>query len=189
MIAALRHAKGTGLANALTSSKDAEVAATAVYAGTLSERELAKLLDGPAWEQAMIQLRDVQDGAATARIVQWIDHPEFQQRRAAMVCLRLRKDPAVGDALRARLLVEPDPQLRAEIVEGLGAMGDYDTALAAAKGGDALMKFRAAYVLGGSGDTRAKAALEKLLADKRTPSGGAWSIAEQAQRALERLES
>jgi len=159
------------------------------HASTLSEGELATLLDGPAWETAMTQLRERRDGTATARIAQWIDHPAFEQRRAALVCLRLRRDASVGAAMRARLLIEPEPRLRAEIIEGLGAMGDIEPALAAAQGGDALMKFRAAYVLGGSGDARARPVLEKLLDDQRTPSGSAWSIAEQARRALERLRA
>ncbi|MBA3458698.1 MAG: HEAT repeat domain-containing protein [Deltaproteobacteria bacterium] len=186
-LAALREVKDSPLANKLATYKDSAVAATAIYAGTLSETELAALLDGPAWESAIMMLRTRQDGSATPRLIELIEHADWNLRRAALVCLRLRKDTEAREALLARLPIEPDAELRAVIAEALGVVGDFESLLRLVRDGEALIRFRVAYALGERGDPRALPVLTEMTTDTCRPPGTAWSIGEQARKALEKL--
>jgi len=188
-LASLRELESSPLANKLATSNDLDVAATAIHAGTLSETELAALLVGPAWEQAAIALRKRQDGTATPRLIEMIAHDDWKHRRAALVCLRLRKDTDARHALLARLPVEPEAELRAVIAEGLCVLGDFEPLISIMREGDAQIRFRVAYGLGERGDPRAIPVLTELIADNRQPPGTAWSIAEQARKALAKLKT
>jgi HEAT repeat protein len=187
-LAALREVKHSPLANELATNKDPDIAAKAIHAGTLSEAELTALLDGPAWKSAMTSLRTRQDGSATPRLIELIAHDDWDRRRAALVCLRSRKDTDAREALLARLPIEPDAGLRAVIAEGLGVVGDFETVLGLARHREALIRFRVAYGLGERGDPRAIPVLTEMTADDCQPPGTAWSIGEQARKALAKLK-
>jgi hypothetical protein len=185
--AALDHVERSPLANELATAKDPDVARRAIHAGTLDERQLVALLDGPAWEEALTSLRQRQDGHATPRLIEMIDDPDRRRRLAAIVCLRSRRDAVARDALHARLAREPEADLRAQLVEALGAAGDLDAVIEVARHGEPQLRFRAAYVLALYGDARAIPVLTDLTSNTERPPAAAFTIGEQARRALARL--
>ncbi len=192
VLSALRALPGTehrGLAAAHVASPDVEIARRAIHVGALPERELVAQLDGPAWESATTALRTRGDGAATERLVGMLEDEGFERRRAAIVCLRMRKEASAAPALRARFGREPDLELRMQIVEALGAAGDLEALLAFARHDEPRIRFRTAYALGEHLDPRAIAALEELGRDQTRPSATAFTIGEQAQRALAKLRA
>lgn len=185
-LAATRHA---GLAAAFATSADLPMARLALSSPDVAEETLGALLDGPLWEEAMMQLRNRRGPSVVPKLIGMVEDAVFERRRAALVCLRLRKEASARDALLARFDREPELALRQEIVEGLGTIGDVDSALRFAAHEEPGVRFRAAYVLGRLGDVRAVPLLEAMTEDATKPPGAAWSLGEQARRALATLRA
>lgn len=190
VLEALRSLPGTphrALAAPLIRSEDAEVARSATHFGEIPERDLARQLDGPAWESATTALRTRGDGSATPRLIAMIDDEDFQRRRAAVVCLRMRKEASAAAALSARFGRETDAEMRLHLVEAIGAAGDLEALLGFARHEEPRVRFRAAYALREHRDPRSIAMLQMLASDEAQPAGAAWTIAVQARRSLAAL--
>lgn len=190
VLEALRSLPGTphrALAAPLLRSDDAEIVRFAIHFGEIPERDLARQLDGPGWESATTALRTRGDGSATPQLIAMIEDEDFQRRRAAVVCLRMRKEPSAAAALLDRFARETDAQMRMHLVEAIGASGDLDALLGFARHEDPRVRFRAAYALREHNVPRAIATLHALASDETKPAGAAWTIAEQARRSLTAL--
>jgi HEAT repeat protein len=187
VLAALRSLRGTphrALAAPLVGSDDAEIVRFAIHFGEISERDLVRQLDGPAWESATTALRTRGDGSATPHLIAMIEDEDLQRRRAAVVCLRVRKEPSAASALLARFGRETDPEMRMHLVEAIGAAGDLESLLGFARHEDPRVRFRAAYALRDHHVPRSIAVLQSLTSDEVKPGGAAWTVAEQARRSL-----
>ncbi len=175
------------LAAPLVGSDDAEIVRSAIHFGEIPERDLARQLDGPAWESATTALRTRGDGSATPQLIAMIEDEDVQRRRAAVVCLRMRKEPSAAAALLARFARETDAQMRMHLVEAIGASGDLEVLLGFARHEDPRVRFRAAYALREHHVPRAIEMLRTLTSDETRPAGAAWTIAEQARKSLAAL--
>jgi HEAT repeat protein len=178
-----------GLTAQFVNSDVPEIARLAVQSADVSDAQLSELLDGPLWESAIMQLRTRSSATSVPKLISMIEDEDFERRRAAIVCLRIRKEASARNALHERFPREPTLELRQQVVEALGAVGDFDAVLGFAQHEEAGLRFRAVYALGELADARAIPVLEKLTTDTAKPPGSAWPIAEQARRALLKLKA